>query len=476
METKNIGLRGIEVADTKISNIDGEKGKLIYRGYDILELTENSTFEETAYLLLYDSLPTKTQLDEFNLKLVEARYIPKQMQKNMGNWRKDADPMDMLQAFVSALAGYYDEEFSNKDASYDKAINLIAKVPTIVASWQRIRNGLEVMDPDASLSHAANFLYMMTGEKPDPEVEKIFDTCLILHADHTFNASTFTARQVASTRAHMYSASSAAIGALSGELHGGANTEVMKMLLEIVDPDSSLSHAANFLYMMSGEKPDPAVEKIFDTCLILHADHTFNASTFTARQVASTRAHMYSASSAAIGALSGELHGGANTEVMKMLLEIKEIDKVQPWIKEQMSQGERIMGMGHAVYRTYDPRAQVLKELSRKLAEKTKEPWFDMTEKIETSTISEMKIQKDKDIYPNVDLYSASIYYMLKIPVDLNTPIFAISRVVGWAAHIIEEKFAEAAPKPALYRPKATYVGKYCGPDGCEYKTLDLRK
>ena len=387
METKNIGLRGIEVADTKISNIDGDKGKLIYRGYDILELTENSTFEETAYLLLYDSLPTKSQLDEFNLKLVEARYIPKQMQKNMGNWRKDADPMDMLQAFVSALAGYYDEEFSNKDASYDKAINLIAKVPTIVASWQRIRNGLEIMEPDSSLSHAANFLYMMTGEKPDPEVEKIFDTCLILHADHTFNASTFTARQVASTRAHMYSASSAAIGALSGELHGGANTEVMKMLLEISD-----------------------------------------------------------------------------------------INKVEPWIKEKLTQGEKIMGMGHAVYKTYDPRAQVLKELSRKLASKSKEQWFEMTEKIETATISEMKLQKGKDIYPNVDLYSASIYYMLKIPVDLNTPIFAISRVVGWAAHIIEEKFAEAAPKPALYRPKATYVGKYCGPDGCEYKTLDLRK
>ena len=387
METKNIGLRGIEVADTKISNIDGEKGKLIYRGYDILDLTKNSTFEETAYLLLYDKLPNKLQLEEFNSKLIEARYIPKQMQKNMGNWRKDADPMDMLQAFVSALAGYYDEEFSNKDASYDKAINLIGKIPTIVASWQRIRNGLE-----------------------------------------------------------------------------------------IPDPDSSLSHAANFLYMMSGEKPDPAVEKIFDTCLILHADHTFNASTFTARQVASTRAHMYSASSAAIGALSGELHGGANTEVMKMLLEIGEIDKVHPWIKEKMERGERIMGMGHAVYKTYDPRALVLKELSRKLAEKTKEPWYDLTEKIETSTITEMKSQKNRDIYSNVDLYSASIYYMLKIPVDLNTPIFAISRVVGWAAHIIEEKFAEAAPKPALYRPKATYVGKYCGPEGCEYKTLDLRK
>ena len=387
METKNIGLRGIEVADTKISNIDGEKGKLIYRGFDILDLTKNSTFEETAYLLLYDKLPTKQELNEFNSKLVEARFIPKQMQKNMGNWRGDADPMDMLQAFVSALAGYYDEEFANKEASYEKAINLLAKVPTIIASWQRIRNGLD-----------------------------------------------------------------------------------------IVDPDSSLSHAANFLYMMSGEKPDAEVEKIFDTCLILHADHTFNASTFTARQVASTRAHMYSASSAAIGALSGELHGGANTEVMKMLLEISQIDKVEPWIKEKLTQGEKIMGMGHAVYKTYDPRAQVLKKLSRKLAAKSKEPWFDLTEKIETVTISEMKLQKDRDIYPNVDLYSASLYYMLKIPMDLNTPIFAISRVAGWAAHIIEEKFAEAAPKTALYRPKAVYVGKYCGPQGCEYKTLDLRK
>jgi len=387
METKNIGLRGIEVADTKISNIDGGKGKLIYRGFDILDLTKNSTFEETAYLLIYDSLPTKNQLNEFNTKLIEAREIPKQMQKNMENWRKDADPMDMLQAFVSALAGYYDEEFSSKEASYDKAINLIAKVPTIIASWQRIRNSLEVINPDSSLSHAANFLYMMSGEKPDIEVEKIFDTCLILHADHTFNASTFTARQVASTRAHMYSAASAAIGALSGELHGGANTEVMKMLLEI-----------------------------------------------------------------------------------------SQIDNVQSWIKEKLMQGEKIMGMGHAVYKTYDPRAQVLKELSRKLAAKGKEPWFERTEKIETATISEMKLQKNKDIYPNVDLYSASIYYMLKIPMDLNTPIFAISRVVGWAAHIIEEKFAEAAPKTALYRPKAVYVGKYCGPEGCEYQELDLRK
>ena len=386
MDTKNIGLRNIPVADTRVSNIDGERGKLIYRGYDILDLTKNSNFEETCYLLLHDELPSKSEFEQFKKELIGARPIVKQMQINMGNWRKDADPMDMLQAFVAALAGYYDEEFSNKEASYERATNLIAKIPTIVASWQRIRNGKDIIDPDSSLSHAANFLYMLTGEKPDPETEKIFDICLILHADHTFNASTFAARQVASTRAHMFSAVSAAVGALSGELHGGANYEVMRMLLDI-----------------------------------------------------------------------------------------KTEDNVESWIKQKMDNGERIMGMGHAVYKTYDPRAMVLKELSKKLAEKIGEPWFDITRKVEEVTINEMKKRKGVDIYPNVDLYSASVYYMLKIPTDLNTPIFAISRVAGWTAHIIEEKFAEAAPKPALYRPKAVYVGKYCGPQGCEYKPLDIR-
>ena len=386
MDTKNIGLRGIEVADTRISNIDGKQGRLIYRGYDILDLTKNSSFEETAFLLLHDDLPSKLEYRDFVGRLNGARWIPRRMQINMGNWRKDADPMDMLQAFVAALAGYYDEEFSTKEASYDRAINLIAKVSTIVASWQRIRNGLPLVDPDPSLSHAANFLHMLTGEKPDDETAKIFDVCLILHAEHTFNASTFTARQVASTRAHMYSAASAAIGALSGELHGGANYEVMKMLQDIGT-----------------------------------------------------------------------------------------MDKVEPWINRNIDMGKKIMGMGHAVYRTHDPRAVILKEMSRKLASKLNEPWFDITERVEQITQKEMAHRKNISMYPNVDLYSASVYYMLGIPTDLNTPIFAISRCVGWAAHIIEEKFAEAAPKPALYRPKATYVGKYCGPEGCEYKPLNLR-
>ena len=380
MDTKNIGLRNIEVADTKISYIDGQKGKLIYRGYDILDLTKNSNFEETCFLLLHDKLPTKNEFDDFRSELVNARIIPKQMQINMGNWRKDADPMDVLQAFVAAFGGYYDEEFSTKEASYSRAVNLIAKVPTIVSSWHRIRNGKKIVEPDSELSHAGNFLQMLNDERPDPELEKIFDICLILHADHTLNASTFAAREVASTRAHMYSAASAAVGALSGELHGGANYEVMRMLLDI-----------------------------------------------------------------------------------------KTEENVESYIKEKFAKNERIMGMGHAVYKTVDPRSQVLKELSKKLSEKTNQPWYDITSKVEHVTVEMMKKTKGTEIFPNVDLYSASVYYMLGIPMDLNTPIFALSRAAGWAAHIIEEKFAEAAPKPMLYRPKAVYVGKYAGPQGCNY-------
>ena len=387
METKNIGLRNIPIADTKISMIDGEKGKLIYRGFDVLDLTKNSNFEECCFLLLHDHLPNKIEYEEFVSNLKDARRIPEQMQKNMRNWRKNAHPMDVLQAFVSALAGYYDEQGSEKEISQQRAINLIAKVPTIIASWDRVRNGKEPIKPDPTLSHASNFLYMLTGNKPDKEMERVFDVCLILHADHTFNASTFAAREVASTRAHMYSAVSAAVGALSGELHGGANFEVMKMLLDIKD----------------------------------------------------------------------EKH-------------------VEVWVKSKIESGDRIMGMGHAVYKTVDPRSMVLKELSKKLSKKTGLPWFEITKKVEEITAQIMKNRKEKDIFPNVDLYSASVYYMLNIPMDLNTPIFAISRVAGWVAHVIEEKFAEAAPKPMLYRPKATYVGKYEGPQGCTYIPMENRK
>jgi len=386
METKNIGLRNIPIADTKISMIDGEKGKLIYRGFDVLDLTKNSNFEECCFLLLHDHLPNKTEFEEFVSALKDARVIPEQMQKNMRNWRKNAHPMDVLQAFVAALAGYYDEQGSEKEISQQRAINLIAKIPTIIASWDRVRNDKDPIQPDPELSHASNFLYMLTGNKPDKEMERVFDVCLILHADHTFNASTFAAREVASTRAHMYSAVSAAVGALSGELHGGANFEVMKMLLDI-----------------------------------------------------------------------------------------KNEENAEGWVKSKIENGHRIMGMGHAVYKTVDPRSMVLKELSKKLSRKTGLPWFEITKKVEETTAGIMKDRKERDIFPNVDLYSASVYYMLNIPMDLNTPIFAISRVSGWTAHVIEEKFAEAAPKPMLYRPKATYVGKYDGPQGCTYIPIENR-
>ena len=387
MDARNIGLRNIEVADTRICSIDGENGKLIYRGYDILDLVSHSTFEETAYLLLFGELPSPDDLIDFSRRLREARSISEPILRNIENRPKRAHPMDVLQSCVSELADYdLNMEDDSKEANIRRAIILIAKIPAIVAAWNRIRTGHNVLDSLEEGSHASNFLYMLRGTTPTPEEAKVFDICLILHAEHSFNASTFAAREIASTRAHMY----ACIGG-------------------------------------------------------------------------------------AVGALSGELHGGANIQVMKMLLEIGEIANVEKWVEARLRQGGRIMGMGHAVYRTTDPRAEILSRLSRAMSKETGTKWFEITERVENFTKRYMLENKKQAIYPNVDLYSASLYYSMGIPMDLNTPIFAISRISGWCAHIIEEKFAEAAPKPALYRPKAVYVGKYCGPMGCEYTPLQKR-
>jgi citrate synthase len=388
MDARNIGLRNIEVADTRICSIDGENGKLIYRGYDILDLVSHSTFEETAYLLLFGELPSPDDLEDFSSRLREARGISEPILRNLKNRPKRAHPMDVLQSCVSELADYdLNMEDDSKEANIRRAIILIAKIPAIVAAWSRIRKGHHVLDSLEEGSHASNFLYMLRGTIPTPEEAKVFDICLILHAEHSFNASTFAAREIASTRAHMY----ACIGG-------------------------------------------------------------------------------------AVGALSGELHGGANIQVMKMLLEIAEIANVEKWVEARLQQGGRIMGMGHAVYRTTDPRAEILSRLSRAISKETGTKWFEITERVENFTKRYMLENKKQAIYPNVDLYSASLYYSMGIPMDLNTPIFAISRIAGWCAHIIEEKFAEAAPKPALYRPKAVYVGKYCGPMGCEYTPLQNRQ
>ena len=388
MDARNIGLRNIEVADTRICSIDGENGKLIYRGYDILDLVNHSSFEETAYLLLFGELPSPDGLEDFSRRLREARSVPEPIIRNLKTRPQRAHPMDVLQSCVSELADYdLNMEDDSKESNIRRAIILIAKIPAIVSAWNRIRKGNHIVDPLEEGSHASNFLYMLRGTSPTPEEAKVFDICLILHAEHSFNASTFAAREIASTRAHMY----ACIGG-------------------------------------------------------------------------------------AVGALSGELHGGANIQVMKMLLEIDEISNVEKWIETRLQHGGRIMGMGHAVYRTTDPRAEILSRLSRAMSKQTSTKWFEITERIENFTRKYMLENKRQAIYPNVDLYSASLYYSMGIPMDLNTPIFAISRISGWCAHIIEEKFAEAAPKPALYRPKAVYVGKYCGPMGCEYTPIQNRE
>jgi citrate synthase len=388
MDARNIGLRNIEIADTKISSIDGENGKLIYRGYDILDLVNHSTFEETAYLLLFGELPSAEELSDFSCRLREERHLPEPILWNLKNRPNKARPMDVLQSCVSELAHYdFNIGEDTREANIRRSIILISKIPTIVAAWDRIRNGQNVIDSTEKDTHATNFLHMLRGRKPTQEEAKVFDICLILHAEHSFNASTFAAREIASTRAHIY----ASIGG-------------------------------------------------------------------------------------AVGALSGELHGGANIEVMKMLLEIGDLANVEKWVANTLREGGRIMGMGHAVYKTTDPRADILSRLSRAMSKEKGTKWFEITESVENSTKKYMLENKKQQIYPNVDLYSASLYYSMNIPMDLNTPIFAVSRIAGWCSHVVEEKFAEAAPKPALYRPKAVYVGKYCGPMGCEYTPIKKRQ
>jgi citrate synthase len=387
-ETKNIGLRGVKVADTRISDVDGEKGNLIYRGINICDLVIYSTFEEVSFLLLHDHLPKAEELKRFQLELISEREVPETVYGFMRIMPESAHPMDILEAAVPILAAYDSQlDDESRDANFRKAIRLIAKLPNIVAAWDRIRRGKEPVHPSPELTHAGNFLYMLSGSRPDQDTARDFDICLILHAEHSFNASTFAGREVASTHAHLYAS--------------------------IV---------------------------------------------------------------AAIGALSGEIHGGANSEVMKMLLEIGEVNRAKSWVSEKLQKGGKVMGMGHAVYHTEDPRAAILRGICGRLADRTgNRKWFELTKAIEASTQEEFKKLKGKEIYPNVDFYSASVYHMMGIPTDLFTPVFAISRISGWAAHIIEEKFAEAQPKPELYRPDADYVGTYCGPEACPYIPIEER-
>ncbi len=389
---KNIGLRGVTVADTKISYIDGENGVLIYRGYRIEELAERSTFMETAFLLLNGRLPDKSQLERFEERVLQARELPGFILESMEKFPRRTDPMDVLESCVPMLA-MADPELSDdsREANVRKAIRLIARIPATIAAWNRIRNGQKPLPPESALSHAANFLWQLSGQKPTEEIARDLDICLVLHADHTFNASTFACREVVSTNAHMYAGVAAGVGALSGSLHGGANERVMKMLLQVES-------------------------------------------------------------------------------------ELASVDDVGPWVKNTIDSGRKIMGMGHAVYKTFDPRAKILKEMSRRLTREAGHPeWYEYLVKIEEEGIKEFSARGKPGINTNVDFYSGSVYSAMGIPVDIMTPIFAISRISGWCAHIIEEKFAEAQEKPALYRPEAEYVGNYCGAVGCAYESMDAR-
>lgn len=384
----NTGLRGFSVATTRIGDVDGKAGKLIYRGYLVQDLAGKVSYEEVAYLLLHERLPRKVELENFKKQLASERSVPPGVIAALKTMPKEALSMDVLQA-ATALLAHHDPDTRTRspEGAYRMGLKLIAKFPTIVAAWDRIRNDKKPIDPNPELGHAANFLYMLTEKIPDDEFADFFDTCLVLHAEHSFNASTFSARQVASTRAHMYSAVAAGVGSLSGELHGGANTRVMEMLLDIGT-----------------------------------------------------------------------------------------VEKVESYVNNLLDTGGIIMGLGHAVYKTDDPRAHILAPMSKKMGERTGEPkWYEMSRVLEKKGKEAFKKRKGRDIYVNVDFYSASLYYYMGIPVDLFTPIFAIARISGWTAHVIEEQFGGAGSKPVLYRPDSEYIGEYCGPELCEFVPMDER-
>lgn len=359
--TSAAGLRGVFAATSSISDVDGEKGELIYQGFNIHDLAEHSTFEEVIFLLWNKRLPNRAELSELEQSLRVAYAVPATLIDLIKQFPPEADPIDVLRTAISALE-FYDANARDisRETSVKTAIRLTAQFPTIVAAADRIRRGLEPVPPDASLNIAANFLYMLRGEKPS-------------------------------------------------EREG----------------------------------------RVFDVCLVLHADHELNASTFTARVVAGTLADMYAGVTAAIGALSGPLHGGANTNVMKTLLEIGTIENAEAFIKQALADKRKIMGFGHAVYKTEDPRATHLRKFSQEMGEAAGESkWYEISRKVEEV------MKREKGLFPNVDFFSASAYYSMGIPLDLYTPIFAISRISGWTGHILEQ-YADNK----LIRPRAEYIG-----------------
>ena len=356
------GLEGIVAANSGICWIDGDAGVLSYRGIDIHELAEKSTFEETTYLLWNGILPHALELREFSSQLALARVLDQRVIDLLKSFPTSATPMEVLRTAVSALSFYdADEKDNTNDANVRKAYNLTAQIAMIVAIYDRIRKGLEIVPPDRSLTHAGNFLWMLTGEKPSETATRTLDIALILHADHELNASTFAARVIAATLSDIHSAVTGAIGALKGPLHGGANEAVMRLL-----------------YVIDKADADPV-----------------------------------------------------------------------EYVKNMLAARQKISGFGHRVYKTEDPRATHLRRMSEQLGKDSGHPkWYEMSRAIE------LYINAEKKLNANVDFYSASTYATLGIDIDLYTPIFAISRIAGWAAHVIEQ-----LDDNRLIRPRAEYIG-----------------
>lgn len=366
------GLEGVIACTTEISSI--VDATLCYRGYTIEDLAENATFEEVVFLLWNDRLPKAAELTELKKTFGSSMSLGSELLSVLKAFpTQDVHPMAWLRSAVSTMGLWdADAEDMTDEANHRKAIRLSAKMATLVVTFHRVREGLPLIEPKADKSMAWNFLYMLKGEEPDAEMVRIFDTCLILHADHELNCSAFSARVTASSLSDMHSAVVSAIGTLKGPLHGGANEQVMRTLKEI------------------GSK-----------------------------------------------------------------------DQVLPWLEDALAQKKKIMGFGHRVYKNGDPRAKILRNMSKSMTERSSEPqWFAM------STLLDEEMQSRKGLLPNVDFYSASVYYAMGIPLDIFTPIFAVSRVTGWIAHILEQY-----SKNRIYRPR----GKWQGRKGLKYKPLSER-
>ena len=360
------GLEDVVAGESAICYIDGDRGVLSYCGYDIHDLADMDrgvSFEETCFLLWHRRLPTRAELGDLQTQLAAARVLPEPIHRAMKSL-PDVDGMDALRTLTSML-GHYDQEasVSTPQANYRKAVRLTGQLASLVATWGRLKAGHGAIEPDPALGHAANFLYMLTGNRPSALEARAFDVSLVLHADHELNASTFAARVAAATLTDIHSAVVGAIGALKGPLHGGANAEVMKMLLEI-----------------------------------------------------------------------GKDAG---------------IERAEAFVRGKLERKEKVSGFGHRVYRTEDPRATHLRRFSQSIGIKTLQPqWYAMSERIE------QLVKTEKKLNPNVDFYSASMFYSLGIPIDLYTPIFAVSRISGWTAHVLEQY-----SNNRLIRPRTDYIG-----------------